>query len=254
FFLNFGIYTPLAAAAMSALGYFVTREKINARSFERGFMDFSYVVLDELKRSPSIVRAMESAVTYGNFGDFTPRAASMLNAIKSGITELEEVVVRGMQPIMAIVARIFFDIHRLGTLPRSTVDQLRNFVAKLFDYREQLSKALGIVRLLAVLGAAMVAFVNTSMIIMSQAMAGISGGGPAPMAGLGGGGIGMNFLYLAFGMLAIGYYFLFAKVSFSTRGGLIYLSIFYLAMFFVIIATTNIFKPTSGNPSSLGIP
>ncbi|MEZ0247836.1 MAG: type II secretion system F family protein [Thermoproteus sp.] len=254
FFLNFGIYTPLAAAAVSALGYFATREKINARSFERGFMDFSYVVLDELKRSPSIVKAMENAVTYGNFGDFTPRAASMLNAVKSGITELEEVVVRGMQPIMAIVSRIFFDIHRLGTLPRSTIDQLQNFVAKLFDYREQLSKALGIVRLLAVLGAAMVAFVNTSMIIMSQAMAGISGGGPAPMAGFGGGGIGMNFLYLAFGMLAIGYYFLFAKVSFSTRGGLIYLSIFYLAMFFVIVATTNIFKPTGGSPSSLGIP
>ncbi len=256
FFLNFGIYTPLIAAVISGLGYFITKEKINARSFERGFMDFSYVVLDELKRSPSIVRAMENAVTYGNFGDFTPRGAAMLNAVKSGMVELEEIVVRGMQPIMAIVTRMFFDIHRLGTLPRSTIDQLQNFVAKLFDYREQLSKSLGIVRLLAVLGAAMVAFVNASMIIMSQAMAGVAGGGGGvgiPVGGLAGGGIGMNFLYLAFGMLAIGYYFLFAKVSFSTRGGLIYLSIFYLAMFIVIIATTSILKPPS-NPSSVGAP
>jgi len=132
---------------------------------------------------------------------------------------------------MAVVARVFFDIHRLGTLPRSTIDQLQNFVAKLFDYREQLGKALGIVRLLAVLGAAMVAFVNASMIIMTQAMAGVAGGGPVPAAGLGGGGIGMQFLYLAFGMLAVGYYFLFAKVSFSTRGGLIYLTLFYISMF-----------------------
>jgi len=249
FFLNFGVYTPLAAAAVSALGYFATKERVNARSFERGFMDFSYVVLDELKRSPSVVRAMENAVTYGNFGDFTPRAASMLNAIKSGMTELEEVVIRGMQPIMAVVARVFFDIHRLGTLPRSTIDQLQNFVAKLFDYREQLGKALGIVRLLAVLGAAMVAFVNASMIIMTQAMAGVAGGGPVPAAGLGGGGIGMQFLYLAFGMLAVGYYFLFAKVSFSTRGGLIYLTLFYISMFLVIVATTSVLKPPS-NPSA----
>lgn len=254
FFLNFGVYTPLAAAGVSALGYFLTKEKINARSFERGFMDFSYVVLDELKRSPSVVRAIENAVTYGNFGDFTPRAASMLTAIKSGISELEEVVVRGMQPLMAIVSRIFFDIHRLGTLPRSTIDQLQNFVAKLFDYREQLSKSLGIVRLLAVLGAAMVAFVNASMIIMTQAMAGISGGGAAPVAGMAAGGIGMNFLYLAFGMLAIGYYFLFAKVSFSTRGGLIYLSIFYISMFLVITVTTSVLKPPSSSSSSLGLP
>lgn len=256
FVLNLGAYTPLAAAVVAGLGYFVTRERVNARSFERGFMDFSYVVLDELKRSPSIVRAMENAVTYGDFGDFTPRAASMLQAVKSGIQELEGVVVKGMQPIMAVVARIFFDIHRLGTLPRSTIDQLQNFVAKLFEYREQLGRSLGVIRLLALLGAAMVAFVNAAMIIMGQAMSSVAGGGAGgPMAGFGSGGIGMSYLYLAFGLLAFGYYFLFSKISFSTRGGLIYLSLLYVTMFAAIMATTAILKPTSGaSAQSLGIP
>ncbi|MBP1448443.1 MAG: type II secretion system F family protein, partial [Thermoproteus sp.] len=243
FVLNLGAYTPLVAAIVAGLGYFATRGRVNARSFERGFMDFSYVVLDELKRSPSVVRAMENAVTYGDFGDFTPRAASMLQAAKSGIQELEEVVVKGMQPIMAVVARIFFDIHRLGTLPRSTIDQLQNFVAKLFEYREQLGRSLGVIRLLALLGAAMVAFVNAAMIIMGQAMSSVAGAG-GPMAGFGPGGIGMRYLYLAFGLLAFGYYFLFSKISFSTRGGLIYLSLLYVTMFAAIMATTAILKPT----------
>ncbi|MFB6490371.1 MAG: type II secretion system F family protein [Thermoproteus sp. AZ2] len=257
FVLNFGLYTPLAAAAVAGAGYFFTKERVNVKSFERGFMDFAYVILDELKRSPSIIRAMENAVMYGNFGDFTPRAAAILNAVKSGVQELEDVVTRDMQPIMSIVVRIFFDIYRLGTLPRSTVDQLQNFVAKLFEYREQLGKSLGVIRLLALLGAAMVAFVNASMMIMGQAASSIAGGtaaGGMPMASLGGGGIGMGYLYLSFGLLALGYYFLFAKISFSTRGGLIYTALLYITMFIAIMATTSILKPTSASPQSLGIP
>jgi hypothetical protein len=57
----------------------------------------------------------------------------------------------------------------------------------------------------------MVAFVNTSMIKLAEAMSKISGGAQL-------GDVGMAMLYLALGIMSIGYYFLFSKISFSTRG------------------------------------
>ncbi|MEM1571034.1 MAG: type II secretion system F family protein, partial [Pyrobaculum sp.] len=70
----------------------------------------------------------------------------------------------------------------------------------------------------------MVAFVNTSMIKLTEAMSKISGGATL-------GGVGMSMLYFALGIMAIGYYFLFSKISFSTRGGLLYLAMLFLAIF-----------------------
>lgn len=219
-------YLPLMAAGVALAGWLVTREKVDARSFERGFSDFVYTVFDELKRAPSVYRAVENAVTFGDFGDFNGKAASMLQAMKVGDRKLEDVVLSGMQPVMSVVLRMLFDIYRLGTLPRSTIDQLQNFVMKLFEYRTELAKTLNITRFLALAGAAMVAFVNTSMVGLTSALSKISAA-----AGQYGGGFQLPFLYLSFGIMAMGYYFLFSKVSFSTRGGLLYLAMLFVAIF-----------------------
>jgi pilus assembly protein TadC len=141
-----------------------------------------------------------------------------------GDSRLEDVVLKDMQPVMSVILRMLFDIYRLGTLPRATIDQLQNFVMKLFEYRTEIGKTLNITRFLALAGAAMVAFVNTSMIKLTEAMSKISGGAQL-------GGVGMSMLYMALGIMAVGYYFLFARISFSTRGGLLYLAMLFLAIF-----------------------
>jgi len=149
--------------------------------------------------------------------------------MRVGDNKLEDVVLKDMQPVMSVVLRMLFDIYRLGTLPRATIDQLQNFVMKLFEYRTEIGKTLNITHFLALAGAAMVAFVNTSMIKLTEAMSKISGGAQL-------GGVGMGMLYLALGIMAVGYYFLFAKISFSTRGGLLYLAMLFLAIFIASFA------------------
>ncbi|MGK0549814.1 MAG: type II secretion system F family protein [Pyrobaculum sp.] len=217
-------YAPLLAFAVALAGWVITREKIEARAFERGFMDFVYTVFDELKRAPSVYRAVENAITFGDYGPFNKKAAAILQTMKVGDHKLEDVVLKDMQPVMSVVLRMLFDIYRLGTLPRATIDQLQNFVVKLFEYRNEIGKTLNITRFLALAGAAMVAFVNTSMIKLTEAMSKISGGATL-------GGVGMSMLYFALGIMAIGYYFLFSKIGFSTRGGLLYLAMLFLAIF-----------------------
>lgn len=198
-------------------------------------MDFVYTVFDELKRSPSVYRAVENAITFGNYGVFNNKASSLLQVMKVGDSKLEDVVLRGMQPVMSVILRMLLDIYRLGTLPKSTIDQLQNFVVKLFEYKTEIGKTLNITRFLALAGAAMVAFVNTAMIVMTEAMSKIYGG-----AQLGGVGVGM--LYLALGVMSIGYYFLFSKVSFSTRGGLLYLAMLYLTIYISSILVTQFLR------------
>ncbi|AET33651.1 hypothetical protein [Pyrobaculum ferrireducens] len=217
-------YAPLMAFAVALAGWILTRERINARAFERGFMDFVYTVFDELKRAPSVFRAVENAITFGDYGPFNNKAAAVLQTMKVGDSRLEDVVLKDMQPVMSVILRMLFDIYRLGTLPRATIDQLQNFVMKLFEYRTEIGKTLNITRFLALAGAAMVAFVNTSMIKLTEAMSKISGGAQL-------GGVGMSMLYMALGIMAVGYYFLFARISFSTRGGLLYLAMLFLAIF-----------------------
>lgn len=217
-------YAPLLAAAVVLAGWILTREKIDARAFERGFMDFIYTVFDELKRAPSVYRAVENAITFGDYGAFNRKAASILQVMKVGDSKLEDVALKDMQPVMSVILRMLFDIYRLGTLPRSTIDQLQNFVVKLFEYRTEIGKTLNITRFLALTGAAMVAFVNTSMIKLTEAMSKISGGAQL-------GGFGLAMLYLSLGIMSIGYYFLFSKISFSTRGGLLYLGLLYISIF-----------------------
>ncbi|MGC9130234.1 MAG: type II secretion system F family protein [Pyrobaculum sp.] len=217
-------YAPLMAFAVALAGWIFTRERIDARSFERGFMDFIYTVFDELKRAPSVFRAVENAITFGDYGPFNNKAAAVLQTMKVGDSRLEDVVLKDMQPVMSVILRMLFDIYRLGTLPRATIDQLQNFVMKLFEYRTEIGKTLNITRFLALAGAVMVAFVNTSMIKLTEAMSKISGGAQL-------GGVGMSMLYMALGIMAVGYYFLFARISFSTRGGLLYLAMLFLAIF-----------------------
>ena len=217
-------YTPLLSFAIALSGWIIAREKIDLKSFERGFMDFVYTVFDELKRAPSVYRAVENAITFGDYGTFNNKAAALLQTMKVGDSRLEDIVLKGMQPVMSVVLRMLLDIHRLGTLPRATIDQLQNFVVKLFEYRTEIGKTLNITRFLALAGAAMVAFVNTAMIKLTEAMSKLSGGAQV-------GGVGMNMLFLSLAIMSIGYYFLFAKISFSTRGGLLYLGLLYLAIF-----------------------
>lgn len=223
-FTPVAFYAPLMAFAVALAGWILTRERIGARSFERGFMDFVYTVFDELKRAPSVFRAVENAITFGDYGPFNNKAAAVLQTMKVGDSRLEDVVLKDMQPVMSVILRMLFDIYRLGALPRATIDQLQNFVMKLFEYRTEIGKTLNITRFLALAGAAMVAFINTSMIQLTEAMSKISGGAQL-------GGTGMSTLYMALGIMAVGYYFLFARISFSTRGGLLYLAMLFLAIF-----------------------
>jgi len=225
---------PLLAFGVTVAGWIITREKVNARALERGFMDFIYTVFDELKRAPSVYRAVETAITFGDYGPFNNKAAAVLQAMKVGDSRLEDVVLKDMQPVMSVIVRMLFDIHRLGTLPRATIDQLQNFVAKLFEYRTEIGRTLNVTRFLALAGAAMVAFVNTAMITLTEAMSKIYGGAAV-------GGTGMGTLYAALGIMSLGYYFLFSKISFSTRGGLLYLALLYLAIFLAVMATKSIF-------------
>ncbi len=223
-FTPLSLYAPLIAFGVAVAGWIITQERINAKAFERGFMDFVYTVFDELKRAPSVYRAVENAVTFGDYGPFNNKAAALLQVMKAGDAKLEDLALRGMQPVMSVILRMLLDIYRLGTLPRATIDQLQNFVVKLFEYRSEIAKTLNITRFLALAGAAMVAFVNTSMIKLTEAMSKISGGAEL-------GGVGMAMLYLALGIMSIGYYFLFSKISFSTRGGLLYLALLFLSIF-----------------------
>jgi len=228
-------YAPLIAFGVALAGWVVTRERIDAKAFERGFMDFVYTVFDELKRAPSVYRAVENAITFGDYGPFNNKAAALLQVMKVGDSKLEDVALRGMQPVMSVILRMLLDIYRLGTLPRATIDQLQNFVVKLFEYRTEIGKTLNITRFLALAGAAMVAFVNTSMIQLTAAMSKISGGAQL-------GGIGVSMLYVALGIMSIGYYFLFAKISFSTRGGLPYLALLFLSIFAASFAVGMFFR------------
>nr|WP_148682248.1 type II secretion system F family protein [Pyrobaculum neutrophilum] len=223
-FTPMSFYAPLIAFGIALAGWVITRERVDAKAFERGFMDFVYTVFDELKRAPSVYRAVENAITFGDYGPFNSKAAALLQTMKVGDSRLEDVALKGMQPVMSVILRMLLDIYRLGTLPRSTIDQLQNFVVKLFEYRSEIGRTLNITRFLALAGAAMVAFVNTSMIRLTEAMSKISGGAQL-------GGIGMSMLYLALAIMSVGYYFLFTKISFSTRGGLLYLALLYLAVF-----------------------
>jgi hypothetical protein len=217
-------YAPLIAFGVALAGWVVTRERINTKAFERGFMDFVYTVFDELKRAPSVYRAVENAITFGDYGPFNNKATALLQVMKVGDAKLEDVALRGMHPVMSVILRMLLDIHRLGTLPRATIDQLQNFVMKLFEYKSEIAKALNVTRFLALVGAATVAFVNMSMIKLTEAMSKISGGAQL-------GGAGMATLYLALGIMSIGYYFLFSKISFSTRGGLLYIALLFLSIF-----------------------
>ncbi len=223
-------YAPILAFGVALAGWIITRDRENVKAFERGFSDFVYTVFDELKRAPSVYRAVENAITFGNYGPFNKKAFAILQAMRVGSSQLEDVVLRGLQPVMSVVLRMLFDIYRLGTLPRTTIDQLQNFVMKLFEYKSEIGKTLSITRFLALAGAAMVAFVNTSMIKLTEAMAKISGGAQL-------GGVGAGLLYLSLGIMSIGYYFLFAKISFSTRGGLLYLGFLYIAIFLASMAS-----------------
>jgi hypothetical protein len=223
-FTPLSLYAPLIAFGVAVAGWILTRERIDAKAFERGFMDFVYTIFDELKRAPSVYRAVENAVTFGDYGPFNNKAAALLQVMKVGDAKLEDVALRGMQPVMSVILRMLLDIYRLGTLPRATIDQLQNFVVKLFEYRSEIAKTLNITRFLALAGAATVAFVNTSMIKLTEAMSKISGGAQL-------GGVGMAMLYLALGIMSIGYYFLFSKISFSTRDGLLYLALLFLSIF-----------------------
>jgi hypothetical protein len=108
-------------------------------------------------------------------------------------------------------------------------------VVKLFEYRTEIGRTLNITRFLALAGAAMVAFVNTSMIQLTAATSKISGGAQL-------GSIGMSMLYVALGIMSIGYYFLFAKSSFSTKGGLPYLDPLFLPIFAASIAVGMFFR------------
>ncbi|MFN3804104.1 MAG: type II secretion system F family protein [Pyrobaculum sp.] len=229
-FTPMATYAPLLALGVALAGWVITRERTDAKAFERGFSDFIYTVFDELKRAPSVYRAVENAITFGNYGPFNKTAAAVLQAMKIGDSRLEDVSLKGLQPVMSVVLRMLFDIYRLGTLPRATVDQLQNFIVKLFEFRAEIGRTLNITRFLALAGAAMVAFVNTSMIRLTEALSKISGGAQL-------GGVGMGMLYLALGIMSIGYYLLFAKISFSTRGGLLYLGLLYLAIFFASLAS-----------------
>jgi len=231
---SFSTAAPLLAFGVTVAGWIIAREKVNARAFERGFMDFVYTVFDELKRAPSVYRAVETAITFGDYGPFNNKAAAVLQAMKVGDSRLEDVVLKDMQPVMSVIVRMLFDILRLGTLPRATIDQLQNFVAKLFEYRTEIGRTLNVTRFLALAGAAMVAFVNTAMITLTEAMSKIYGGAAV-------GGTGMGTLYAALGIMSLGYYFLFSKISFSTRGGLLYLALLYLAIFLAVMATKSIF-------------
>lgn len=226
---------PLLSFGIALAGWVLSKERIDLRSFERGFMDFVYTVFDELKRAPSVYRAVENAITFGDYGAFNNRAASLLQTMKVGDARLEDVVLRGMQPVMSVILRMLLDIHRLGTLPRSTIDQLQNFVVKLFEYRSEIGKTLNITRFLALAGAAMVAFVNTAMTKLTEAMSKVAGGGQV-------GGVGMALLFQALAIMSLGYYFLFAKISFSTRGGLLYLAVLYLTIFMATILVNLMLK------------
>jgi hypothetical protein len=222
-------YAPLLPAGV-ALAWWAATRGVSQRALERGFMDFVYTVFDELKRTPSVYRAVENAVTFGDYGPFNARAAAVLNALRVGDSRIEDVALRGLQPVSSVVLRMLFDIHRLGTLPRGTVDQLQNFVLKLFEYRSELEKALGVARLLALAGAAMVAFVNAAMLQLAAALSKISAG--AQLAG-----VGTGALYASIGMMGAGYYVLFSKIGFSTRSGLLYLGLLFLAVLAAVTAT-----------------
>jgi hypothetical protein len=234
-FTPLSLYAPLIAFGVAVAGWIITPKRINEKAFERGFMDFVYTVFDELKRAPSVYRAAENAITFGNYGPFNDKAAALLQVMKVGDAKLEDVALRGMQPVMSVILRMLLDIHRLGTLPRATIDQLQNFVVKLFEYRSEIAKTLNITRFLALVGAAMVAFVNMSMITLTEAMSKVSGGAQL-------GGAGMATLYLALGIMSIGYYFLFSKISFSTRGGLPYLALLFLSIFAASFAVGMFFR------------
>jgi len=229
-------YAPALAAAVAIAGWILTREKTNARAFERGFMDFTYTVFDELKRAASVYKAVENAVAFGDYGPFNSKASSILQALRVGDSRLEDAVLKGLQPVMSVVLRMLFDLHRLGTLPKATVDQLQNFVMKLFEYRSQLGGTLRIVKFLALAGAVMVAFVNSAMVTLTAAMSTIYGGAATQAATTAG-----PFLYMALGMMGLGYYFLFSKIDFSTRGGLLYLALLFAAMQFAVLAPGLIF-------------
>ncbi len=99
----------------------------------------------------------------------------------------------------------------------------------------EIGRTLNITRFLALAGAAMVALVNTSMIQLTAAMSKISGGAQL-------GGIGMSMLYVALGIMSLGYYFLFAKISFFTRGGLPYLALLFLSIFAASFAVGVFFR------------
>jgi len=236
-------YAPALAAAVAIVGWILTKERINAKAFERGFMDFTYTVFDELKRAASVYRAVESAATFGDYGPFNGKASSILQALRVGDPRLEDAVLKGLQPVVSVVLRMLFDLHRLGTLPKATTDQLQNFVMKLFEYKSQLGGTLRIVKFLALAGAVMVAFVNSAMVTLTAAMSTIYGGAAAQSAASAG-----PFLYMALGMMGLGYYFLFSKIDFSTRGGLLYLALLFAAMQFAVLAPGLIFATPQQAP------
>jgi len=243
-------YAPALAAATAIAGWILTRERTNARAFERGFMDFTYTVFDELKRSASVYKAVENAITFGDYGPFNSKALSILQALRVGDSRLEDAVLKGLQPVMSVVLRMLFDLHRFGTLPKATVDQLQNFVMKLFEYKSQLGGTLRIVKFLALTGTVMVAFVNSAMVTLTAAMSTIYGSaGSTAVAAAAGAVAGVTpFLYVALGIMALGYYFLFSKIDFSTRGGLFYLALLFAAMQFAVLAPGLLFAAPQQAP------
>ncbi len=217
---------PLYGFAVALAGFLVLREREWGKDYERGFMDFIYTLFDQMKHTPSAYRAAELAAEHGEYGPFTKRVYGVLQALRLMDRRLEDAALRGLPPLMSAVMRIVFDINRLGNLPSGTVDQLQNFVLKLFEARDQLVKSLGIVRFLGVMGAVMVAFVNSSLLTLSGALTAVAGGGQTVE-------IPMSILYMSASLVSFGYWALFSKISFSLRSGLLYMGIVLLSFYVV---------------------
>ncbi len=54
---------------------------------------------------------MENAITFGDYGPFNNKATALLQVMKVGDAKLEDVALRGMQPVMSVILRMLLDIY-----------------------------------------------------------------------------------------------------------------------------------------------